>query len=127
MLTVYYNGACPICRREIEHYRRLSHAQPISLAWVDISQEPLVLAPRGVDSLSAKRRLHAVDEHGQLLAGVAAFAELWSRLPRYRWLGRLVQRPLIHPLAQGIYEGLLAPLLFRFNAWWGRCDCAEDV
>lgn len=125
-LTVYYNGACPICRREIEHYRRLCEGEPAPLAWVDISREPLVLAPRGVDSLSARRRLHAVDGSGTLHAGVAAFAELWARLPRYRWLARLVRRPWLRPLAEGFYEGLLAPALFRFNAWRGRCDCAEE-
>jgi len=126
-LTVYYNGACPICRREIEHYQRLCQRESAPLAWVDISREPLVLAPRGGDSLSARRRLHAVDAAGTLHAGVAAFAELWARLPRYRWLARLLRRPGPRALAERLYEGLLAPALFRFNTWRGRCECAEEA
>lgn len=125
-LTVYYNGACPICSREIDHYRQLCERHPAPLAWVDISQDLLVLAPRGVDSLSIKRRLHAIDADDTLHAGVAAFIELWRRLPYYRWLGRLVALPGIRQMAEWVYEGLLAPALVRFNRWRERCACAAD-
>ena len=35
-LTVYYDGACPLCRREIDFYRRRETDTPID--WVDVSR-----------------------------------------------------------------------------------------
>ena len=37
VLTAFHNGACPICRMEIEHYKRLSRAHGLGaiLAWCD--------------------------------------------------------------------------------------------
>jgi hypothetical protein len=36
--TVYYDGACPVCSREIAHYQRLPGAQ--ACQWVDAAQCP---------------------------------------------------------------------------------------
>ena len=35
-LTIYYDGSCPLCRREIAFYRRLRAT--MRLDWVDVSQ-----------------------------------------------------------------------------------------
>ena len=37
-LTVFYDGACPLCRREIAFYRRRRGAARIR--WLDISRAP---------------------------------------------------------------------------------------
>jgi hypothetical protein len=44
-LTVYYDGACPLCRREIDFYRRRGRAAPIE--WVDAAAGDAELS--GVD------------------------------------------------------------------------------
>ncbi|MEO1092108.1 MAG: DUF393 domain-containing protein [Pseudomonadota bacterium] len=113
-LTVYYNGACPICGAEIAHYRRLATSAP--LAWIDVSAEPSALDRFGIDAAGAERRLHAIAAEGDLLTGVDAFTALWRRLPRYRWLASLVGTPLVRPLAVALYERVLAPGL----VWWNR-------
>jgi len=35
-LTVFYDGACPLCRREIAFYQRLDRAQ--RLVWRDVAK-----------------------------------------------------------------------------------------
>ena len=72
-LTVYFDGSCPLCRREIAFYRRLRGAE--RLQWLDVSAG----APLGQDLSceAAMRRFHVRDAQGRLLSGGAAFARLW--------------------------------------------------
>ncbi|MBB4284757.1 thiol-disulfide oxidoreductase DCC family protein [Roseospira goensis] len=116
-LTTYYNGACPICRTEIEHYQGVDQRHDVGLAWQDVSQGVGGLAIHGIDPDTATRRLYAIDAHGHLHAGVDAFILVWSQLPGYRWLARVVALPGVRQLAGVVYEGVLAPLLYRWNRW----------
>ena len=114
-LTVYYNGACPICGAEVRHYQTLASGEDAPLDWVDISVEREALARFGIDADGARRRLYAALDDGRLLAGVDAFAALWQRLARYRWLARLVALPGLKGLAAAVYERVLAPALVALD------------
>ena len=96
-LTIYYDGSCPLCQREIAFYRRnpASHA----LAWVDVSQ-PAVLGA-GLDCAQAMARFHVRTADGQLFDGAAAFSQLWRRLPGWRLLGWVLAMPPISWLGEG--------------------------
>ena len=109
--TVFYNGACPVCRAEIGHYRGLTGEG--RLRYHDISDDPTTLARLGVDEEDQRRRLHVVTEDGRLLVGVDAFLALWRTLPRYRWIARLVGSPGLRPAAGWLYDRVLAPALYR--------------
>ena len=50
-----------------------------------------------------------------MLVGVEAFLALWEAMPRYRLLARLVRLPGVFTLARWVYDGVLAPALFRFH------------
>lgn len=107
-LSIYYDGGCPLCRAEIEHYRRCEGAE--RLRFIDVGRD--VAAPPlgpGLDRNAALRRFHVRDAEGRLVSGAAAFARLWRTLPGWRWLGRLLDlrvlgtRPLL-PVAEGAYR-----------------------
>lgn len=84
--TVFYDGACPLCRREIEFYRGLKGAD--GLAWIDVSvTDPSGVAP-GLTKDQALTRFHVMCADGELVSGGAAFAAVWSRLRSFRLLGR---------------------------------------
>ncbi len=87
-LKTFFDGGCPLCSREIAHYRKIDRAGCIQ--WVDITQEADVLKSVGLDLPSAMRRLHVQEADGRVLSGVEAFIAIWRRLPRWRWLARLV-------------------------------------
>ena len=111
--TMFYDGGCPICRREVAHYRRLDRAGRIR--WVDITREPEALASIGIGYAAAMERLHAIDEQGQVVSGVSAFVTVWRQLPGYRHLARAVQRLGLAPLLDWGYA--------RFAAWRMRRRC----
>ena len=99
--TVYFDGACPLCRREIGFYRKQRGAEAID--WVDVSADP---EKTGADlsCAAALKRFHVRDETGALTSGAAAFSALWRRLPAFAWLGRLSSLPLISHVAEGAYR-----------------------
>ncbi|MDZ7856281.1 DUF393 domain-containing protein [Sphaerotilus sp.] len=85
-LTVLYDGACPLCRREIGVYRGL---QPLHLdapvCFADVSDTTLPLPPDTTrEQLLA--RFHVRGRNGELLSGAQAFLALWAALPGWRWL-----------------------------------------
>src|SRR5206468_3690779 len=86
-LSVYYDGGCPLCRAEIDQYRRCAGAE--RLAFVDVGRETQALGP-DLPRAAALRRFHVRTAEGQLVSGAAAFACLWQTLPGWRWLGRLI-------------------------------------
>jgi demethoxyubiquinone hydroxylase (CLK1/Coq7/Cat5 family) len=92
-LTVMYDGACPLCRREIALYRGLVPLQPV--CWLDISDGSTRLPPGAspCDRASYLARFHVQRADGLLFSGAAAFIQLWRLLPGWRWLGRLGSVP----------------------------------
>jgi predicted DCC family thiol-disulfide oxidoreductase YuxK len=103
--TVYFDGACPICRREIAHYRTREGAADIS--WVDVTESAAADLGTDLDRDAALARLHVRREDGSLVSGAAAFATIWGRLPAYAWLGRIAEwRPVLFILEAG-YRGFL--------------------
>jgi predicted DCC family thiol-disulfide oxidoreductase YuxK len=111
--TVFYDGDCPLCRREIAHYRRMDKRE--RLHWVDAVNESETLAEHGLSLERAMAELHVLDGAGCWQRGVDAFLVIWQHLPAYRWLAKLVT-----------VLGLRRPLGFiyrHFAAWRNRRRC----
>jgi predicted DCC family thiol-disulfide oxidoreductase YuxK len=89
--TVYYDGACPVCRAEITHYQARAADAPID--WVDVSAPGAL--PEGLTREAALARFHVRDANGALLSGAAAFASLWREVPGWRWAGRIAAFALV--------------------------------
>lgn len=98
-LTVFYDGSCPVCSREISHYRALSRDGRLN--FVDISAESFDAADWGMDQAALMKAMHVKDAAGQLYLGVDAFRALWLGLPglRYRSLSQVLGLPGLHMLA----------------------------
>ena len=82
-LTVFHDGACPLCRREIGVYRGLRPNTPVCFADVSGPASPL---PSGTTREQLLARFHVRGSDGQLLSGAQAFLALWAALPGWRWL-----------------------------------------
>ena len=92
-LTVLYDGACPLCRREIAVYRGLKPLQADSqLRFADVSDAALPLPP-GTTREQLLARFHVRGRDGELRSGAQAFLALWAELPGWRWLARIGRVP----------------------------------
>ena len=106
-LTVWHDGGCPLCRREIALMRRLDRRGAIS--FIDASDSSSV-CPRDRTELLA--RFHA-REDGQMLSGAAAFAAMWRQIPLLRPLGLVARNRAALAMLEVGYRGFLRvrPLL----------------
>jgi predicted DCC family thiol-disulfide oxidoreductase YuxK len=109
---IYYDGSCPLCRREIGFYRRQQGASAIT--FIDLSQSSQ--DPAGdLSHQQAMARFHVRSSDGTLRSGAAGFALLWRSLPGFRWIGVVAGwRPVTAMLELG-YRGFLPlrPVLAR--------------
>lgn len=106
-LTVLFDGACPLCRREIGVYRGLCPIEPaMKLQFADVSLSQTAL-PLGANRTDYLKRFHVQTPNGEVLSGAKAFVALWSVLPGWRWLARVASLPGITPLLELAYRGFL--------------------
>lgn len=116
-VTVWYDGQCPLCRREIALMRRLDRAQRIH--FVDVAAEAPASCP--MDRAALLARFHA-SENGVLLSGAAAFAAMWRAIPLLRPLGLLARSRLVLAVLERAYGVFLKgrPRLQRLLVRWER-------
>ena len=116
--TVYFDGACPVCRREIAHYRRQRGSDAI--AWVDASScDDAALGP-GLQRSVVLNRFHVRENDGTLTSGAAAFVAIWRRLPAFAWLATLASsRPALALLEAGY------SIFLQVRPWWRAADTEE--
>lgn len=117
-LTVYYDGACPLCSAEIGHYETREGAD--RLQFVNVAEPDAQIGP-GIDPEAALRRFHVRRPDGTLLSGAEAFTEIWDTLPGWRGLARLARIPGMPWLLEGAYRLFLPirPALSRIAARLG--------
>ena len=112
-LTVYFDGSCPLCRREISLYRSLRSQR--TLKWVDVSA-PATL-PTGLTCELAMQRFHVQDGLGRVYSGAQAFSVLWRCFAGWRILGWITAIPPFSWLFEGAYRVFLR-VRPRVQACW---------
>jgi predicted DCC family thiol-disulfide oxidoreductase YuxK len=81
---VLYDGGCPLCLREITHYRKLRALRPIR--WIDLAATADDVVIDGISREAALRLFHVRDHSGRWHIGASGFIALWRALPGYRYL-----------------------------------------
>jgi predicted DCC family thiol-disulfide oxidoreductase YuxK len=119
-LTVMFDGACPLCRREIALYQSLAPLQSVS--WLDVSEDNAGLSQ--MDRARYMARFHVQLQDGRVVSGAAAFVALWLVMPGWRWLGRVGRLPGVMSVLELAYRAFLhlRPYLQR----WARIAEPSD-
>jgi 3-demethoxyubiquinol 3-hydroxylase len=127
-LTVYFDGACPVCSREIAHYRRQPGAD--ACAWVDASCCADDALGQGLTRDAALKRFHVRRADGALVSGMQGFAVLWQALPATAWLGRVAAFAPVAAVLELAYRAFLAVRqLWRpqTTAWPWSAEIVADL
>ena len=101
-LTVFFDGACPLCQREIALMRRLDRAGRID--FIDVAKGAPQQCP--IDQAELLERFH-VEDNGTMRSGAAAFAAMWRRIPSLWPLGQIARFPPVLWLLERAYRGFL--------------------
>lgn len=102
MITVFYDGKCGLCSKEINYYRKIAPAGMFD--WQDITESADDLKQEGISLSQGLKLLHAKDSSGQMHVGVDAFILIWKQLKRWRVLAVLVGLPIIRLIANAAYR-----------------------
>ena len=106
---VYFNNSCSICRFEINHYKK----QENNLEWIDISTEKNSKKDTNKNARELLRRLHTIKDD-KVYCGVDAFIQMWSEIPKYSFLAKIIRKPVIYQVSWLLYE-IFALILFYKN------------
>lgn len=114
IVTIWYDGGCPLCVREIALMRRLDRDHRLEL--VDIAKGDAASCP--LDRQAMLDRFHAREDDGAIVSGAAAFAAMWRAIPLLRPLGLLARNRVILALLERAYLAFLhvRPRLQRMAA-----------
>ena len=104
-MSVYYDGDCPLCSKEIGFYKTFKGADAIR--WVDLRKAPSGLIETNLDRDAALERFHVRTPDGVLYSGGAAFAHMWSVLPALAVPGRLMRLWPFSVLLEAAYRTFL--------------------
>lgn len=100
-IEAYYDGACPVCSREVDLLRRLDRRG--RLRFTDIAAEGFDAAAVGVPLADLMDRIHARLPDGTLVQGVEVFRHLYQAVG-YRWLVALTRLPGVSQLLDLAYR-----------------------
>jgi predicted DCC family thiol-disulfide oxidoreductase YuxK len=100
-LKLLYDGECPICKREVCILQKKNRQTKIK--FIDISSKDFSpFENNNIDYNTAMSQIHAIDDKGNLLVGITAFATVYARC---QWLvaSTLLRIPFIRGVLKPLY------------------------
>ena len=109
-IKVFFNNSCSICRFEINHYKKVADS---SLQWIDITNNEEALRLTAKSKKDLLRRIHVID-NGKVIGGAKAFIIIWSKIPKYKIISKILGSKIFFYLFYFAYE-IAAFFLFIKN------------
>lgn len=116
-VTVWFDGGCPLCRREIALMQRLDRCDRIQ--FIDVSEGSDAALDCPLDRKTLLERFHAQEvrgptdresveaDRGELVSGAAAFAAMWRAIPLLRPLALLARNRFVLAVLEVGYRAFL--------------------
>ena len=117
-LRVFYDDLCPLCSKEINHYRNL--VKHVAVDWVEISRSAELIESFALTREQLLKRIHVITAEGEVVSGARAFTLIWKALRYYRVLGVIVTRLRMIGLLDRLYEP------YADSRYKKRMSCHDD-
>lgn len=100
VLQLFYDGACPLCRREVAWIRKIDRRDQLMLT--DISADDFQPAAFDCSREQLMSKMHARLPDGQWVTGMEAFRRIYGAIG-FRWLIPVTRLPIISHLLEAGY------------------------
>lgn len=113
-IELFYDGGCPLCKREIAYIRKRDKKQEIR--FTDLDSAEITIDRYGKTHEELMAQIHARLPDGTWIIGVEVFRQLYSIIG-YKWLVAFSRWPLVRQFLDFGYR------IFARNRlkWTGRC------
>ena len=122
-LSVFYDGKCHLCFREIQHYAKKDRHKKLDL--IDISTSEFRAEKYGLSTREVNLHMHVKDQQGNVFKGIDAFIEIWKRIPPYHLLIPVFDNKVLRPLwlkSYDLFAQHIRPKLPKRNCENGYCS-----
>lgn len=99
-LTVFYDGYCPLCVKEMLQLSQ--HDKHGALCLVDINSDSFSEKFPDINKQKASQVLHGKTREGEVLLGLDTTYRAWSLVNKHGWL-RVLRWPVIRVIADFFY------------------------
>ena len=89
----FFDGACHLCSREVEHYQKLPGSEKIE--FIDIAAVSFSAKEYGLDPITVNKEMHVISPEGKVFKAVDAVIEIWKVIPKYRIHASVAKQPPI--------------------------------
>ncbi|TYL46957.1 thiol-disulfide oxidoreductase DCC family protein [Marinomonas sp. IMCC 4694] len=100
MLTLFYDGLCPLCVAEMNMLRSLDSLQKLRLE--DIHADDFTDKYPHIDPVEADKVLHGQLANGQIITGLDVTCLAWKLVGKHKWM-QVLRWPLIRFFADKTY------------------------
>lgn len=120
-LTFFYDGECPLCRREIKFLQ--SHDLKKNINFVDLNSDSFIMKYPQINPLRAQQVLHGQLSSGQIITGLDVTCLAWRLVGKGRCLS-VLRWPIFSWFADLSYTffALNRHAISRYYTYWFGCD-----
>ncbi len=105
-IRVFFDGECPLCKREIALIRRLDRDRArvdlVDLSRPDFDPAEYFAGRKHIDRAALEARIHGVLPTGEIVEGVDVFVHIYSALG-YDWLVKPARWPGVRRVLDLVY------------------------
>ena len=129
-ITLFYDGLCPVCAREIRFMRRLDRSRG-RVGFEDIASATFIPGRYGLTMSDVIGSMHAVRDDGSIIKGMQVFREAYAALG-WGWVVAPTGWPLMRPIFDALYRifAEIRPRLSKLGNCALRCEngrCSSAV
>tara|TARA_B100000795_G_C22791676_1_gene437273 strand:- start:1903 stop:2535 length:633 start_codon:yes stop_codon:yes gene_type:complete len=124
--TILYDGKCPLCAKEIKHYKNLAKSNEIDIVFLnlfDYTQLTTIgslLERHDIKLEDARKRMHIITEHEKVVRNAEAFVEIWRRMPYWRMIVPFVDNRVGIKVGNKLYD------FWATQRWQNREEMDSD-